>query len=266
MNRYGTCSEYTIVTGTEWGGKVPASFTRKLEEFGVFGIAGLTAFKALMAGETEFAREWKRSGSASAKGGKVFINGASGGVGTFMVQMAKHGMGCESVVASCSGANADLVKSLGADEVIDYRSTNLVQALKDWPSKNGGEKFDLIIDNVGAGADLYWESEHYLKPGSQGGRFITVGGGTSFKQMTDLAKIFLWPSVLGGGKRPFQFLALMGVSDKEWEQVNTWMADGTIKSVIEDGNRFDLDDISKAFEKLGGGRTRGKIAIRVSQE
>lgn len=266
MGKYGTCADYVVLKGTAWGGKVPVGFKKDLEEFGVFGVAGLTAFKALVAGELGFAKEWKARGEAGGRGGKVFINGGSGGVGTYMVQMAKHGMGCEAVVVSCSGANADLVKSLGADEVIDYRASNVTEALKDWCSRNGGQKFDLIVDNVGSDADFYWQSEHYLKPGTQGGRFVTVGGGTSVKQMIDMTKIFLWPSKFGGGQRPFQFLTLLGVSENEWKQLNQWIADGTVKSVIEDGNRFSLDQIAKAFEKLGKGRTRGKIAIRVSNE
>jgi NADPH:quinone reductase-like Zn-dependent oxidoreductase len=80
-----------------------------------------------------------------ATGGKVFINGGSGGVGTFTVQMAKHCFECEKVVVSCSGADADFVKALGADEVVDYRNCGdgpLSGWLRDW-SRRTGEMFNV---------------------------------------------------------------------------------------------------------------------------
>ncbi|TVY47239.1 Zinc-type alcohol dehydrogenase-like protein [Lachnellula occidentalis] len=90
------------------------------------------------------------------EGFKVVINGASGGTGTFGIQIAKI-MEC-TVTAICSGANVELCKSLGADNVIDYKSNDVIQELK-----KGGLQYDLIIDNVAVGGSIYTESHHYLK-------------------------------------------------------------------------------------------------------
>ena len=212
----------------------------------------MTALQTLKAGALPF--------NKGGRGGSVFINGASGGVGTFTVQIAKHGFGCDQVVASCSGSNVDLVKSLGADEVIDYRSTNLVEALKDWTQKNG--LFDHIVDNVGSDPNLYWYCHQYLKAG---GAYVQVGGGLDIGSLMGTAKKTLLPAILGGGKRPYTFLGLANNND-DLKLFGQWMAEGKVKAVIEDENRFDLANTKKAYEQLNTGRTRGKIVIKVGAD
>src|SRR5690606_9944021 len=95
-------------------------------EAGAVGIAGYTALQAL--------RDWGKLES----GQTVLINGAAGGVGTFAIQIAKA-MGAE-VTGVCSTRNLDLVKSLGADHIIDYTETDYTQA---------GQNYDLVVDAVG---------------------------------------------------------------------------------------------------------------------
>jgi len=259
----GTCADYTVHTGKDGIAKVPQGFMalldqgRRLEELGCVGVAGMTALQTLLMGDLPY----NRSGG-TATGGKVFINGGSGGAGTFSVQLAKHGLGCETVITSCSGSNAELVRSLGADEVIDYRSTNVIDALKEWSRKNG--PLDLIVDNVGSDPNLYWQAHHYLK--KDGGKFVVVGAGTSLSAVAALTKMMLWPGALGGGKRSFQLFMLSSTKKEHWELFGKWMAEGKLKTVIEDGNVYDLADIGKAFEKLQTGRTRGKIAIKVAED
>ncbi|KAK5075599.1 hypothetical protein LTS08_001334 [Lithohypha guttulata] len=271
-SRDGAAADFLVVKGQGWGGKIPDGWLemssrtgRSLAEFGACGVAVYSALQPLLSGDLGFSRTWKAGGSnrASGKGGKVFINGGSGGVGTFAVQLAKHCFGCDAVVASCSGANADLVKSLGADEVIDYRSVNVVDALKQYVAKNG--EFDLVVDNVGS-VDLYWNSHHFLKSGSAGGKFIMVGATISLQTMIDIPKMLLWPTVLGGGKRPVSLFALIAVPPEQHDIVGQWMVEGRLRTVIEDENRFELTDIQKAFRKLQGGRTRGKISIQVNED
>jgi NADPH:quinone reductase-like Zn-dependent oxidoreductase len=95
----------------------------ELRDASTLGIAGLTAWQTL----APFVVKGKPAGGyeGAAAGSKVFINGGSGGVGTFQIQLAKL-LGCH-VTVSCSGANAEFCRKLGADEVIDYRTENLVQ-------------------------------------------------------------------------------------------------------------------------------------------
>jgi len=263
--KHGTCADYTLHTGKDGIAKVPAGYLplldrgRTLEELGAVGVAGLTALQALMAGDLPYNRS-----HGAETGGKVFVNGASGGTGTFTVQMAKHGFGCDTVLVSCSGSNAELVKSLGADEVIDYRSTNVVDALKEWSHKNGGQKLDLIIDNVGHDPNLYWQAHHYLK--SDGGKLVQVGAGASVNDVLNVTKIMLWPSLLGGGKRKYLLFMLTSTTKEQWDLIGKWMVEGKLRTVIEDDNVFDLADIDKAFEKLRTGRTRGKIVVKIAED
>jgi len=100
-------------------------------------------------------------------GDKIFINGGSGGTGIFAIQIAKI-VGCH-VTVSCSSANAELCKSLGADVVIDYTKGNVLQALV-----NTGVTYDYVVDNVGLDKELIWKSYLYTKPQA----VYTMVGGT----------------------------------------------------------------------------------------
>lgn len=180
--------------------------------------------------------------------------------------MAKHCFGVKHIVASCSSANVDFVKSLGATEVLDYRKCGPKGPagwLEDW-SKRNDKQFDVIIDNVGSDPSLYWQCHHYLK--ADQGKYVQVGGGLSLADITMLMKEMLWPTALGGGKRTYHFT---GVENKreDFELINRWMAEDKIKCVIDDDdNRFDTVDAKKAYQKLDTGRVRGKIVIKMNDD
>lgn len=260
--KFGTCAAFTVVSGEQGIVKIPDGWRadRGIEEFAGAGVVALTALQTLKAADLPY----NKSGGQE-RGGRVFVNGGSGGVGTFTVQMAKHCFGCETVVVSCSGANAELVKSLGADEVVDYRSCGtegLSGWLREWSGRTG-KMFDVIIDNVGSDPNLYWQCHHYLKAGA--GQYVQVGAGLDFGSFATLAKKMLWPSALGGGKRKYQFLGVQNKKE-DFELIGRWMVEGKIKTVIEDDNRYDLADAGKAYAKLKSGRTRGKIVIKFDAE
>lgn len=118
------------------------------EQAAAVAIAGITALQAL------------RSYGHVRAGDKVLVNGASGGVGTFAVQLAKN-FGAE-VTGVCSTRNVELVRSLGADHVIDYTREEFTK---------GGVRYDLIIDNVGNRP--FSEYAHMLQPK---GRLVVLGG------------------------------------------------------------------------------------------
>ena len=187
------------------------------------------------------------------KGDKIFVNGGSGGTGIWTIQIAKA-LGAH-VTTSCSTANVALCKSIGADEVLDYKSKDIVEQLKE-----KGQIFNLCVDNVGTPEELYNASEFFLVPGA---KFVQVGMSSSLASVGRLAKNLLLPAFLGGGKRPYQFAHPTPVAD-DLKQLGAWLQDGSIKAVTDEV--FDFDDAPRAFEKLKTGRAKGKIVVRVKKE
>lgn len=185
-------------------------------------------------------------------GAKVFINGGSGGVGTWTVQMAKA-MGAQ-VVTTCSTDNVDLCQQLGADEVVDYRTVDVVDYLK-----QKGPEFDLLIDNVGKSTELYDVSSHVLKPG---GTFVQVGVGSSVNigTIASMAKRQLWPAFLGAPK--FYFVN-MDNNTKFLKPISDWVAEGKIKAVID--KTYSWEDVPEAYRHLREGHAKGKIVVKVEK-
>ena len=128
-------------------------------------------------------------------GGSVFINGGSGGVGTFAVQLAKI-MGASHVVSSSSARNLELLRSLGADEAVDYAAGDLAQSIEALTEGEGKDKFDLVLDVAGKDLDLYFQADKFLK---KGGRYVLVGAPT-WSDTCILLRIALLPAFLGGGR------------------------------------------------------------------
>ncbi|KAI0853538.1 reticulon-4-interacting protein 1, mitochondrial precursor [Daldinia vernicosa] len=184
-------------------------------------------------------------------GDKVFVNGGSGGTGTFGIQIAKA-LGCH-VTATCSGRNVELCRSLGADEVIDYTAENVSEALK-----AKGQVYQLVVDNVGTPADLHRAADQFLLPD---GIFVQIGGEFTVSNFATLLSRGFLPSFLGGGKRKWQYLVTNN-SHADLEQIARWMSEGKVKAVIDEV--FPYEDVPKAFEKLRTGRARGKIVIDCS--
>lgn len=203
------------------------------------GTAGLTAYQCII----PFAKA----------GDKILINGGSGGTGTFGIQFAKA-IGCH-VTTTCSTPNVQLCKDLGADEVIDYKTSDVT---KDLQAK--GQVFSLVVDNVGTPHDLYFASHNFLQ---EGGRFIQVGAAISLSAFYTILGRMLWPTFLGGGKRPFQLLAVTNKYD-DFVQMGQWMKEGKVRAVID--TAFEFDDGPKAYEKLRTGRAKGKIVVHVTDK
>lgn len=211
----------------------------RVDDAATIGIVGLTEIQAI--------KPYVKAGD------KVFINGGSGGTGVYGIQIAKA-LGCH-VTTTCSTANVELCKSLGADEVIDYKNTNIVEALA-----AKGQIFQLVVDNVGTPADLYKQSASYLLPN---GKFVQVGASSGFASLVQIGSNFLLPGFLGGGKRSYQML-ITKTSSRDLKELGVWMKEGKIKAVLDEV--FDWEDAPKAFEKLKTGRSKGKIVIHVEQD
>ena len=206
---------------------------------GTVSLAGLTAYQSIV--------------PRVKKGDRIFINGGSGGTGVFGIQIAKA-VGCH-VTTSCSTANVELCKSLGADTVVDYKKGSVLEALKAM-----GQKFDHVVDNVGSDKELIWHCHEFMQPRAA---YITVGAEPSLSTVADTLKRKVWPSFLGGMKGKVEgFWTTPKVEDLA--QIGEWMRTGEVRSIID--QRFEFEQAPQAFEKLKTGRARGKIVIDVASQ
>jgi NADPH:quinone reductase-like Zn-dependent oxidoreductase len=153
-----------------------------------------------------------------------------------------------------TGVNAQLCKDLGADEVIDYRSTDVPSHLS-----SNSQMFDFILDNVGT-PSLYWNSPSFTNPGT---KYVQIGSEVSLPFVYDIAYRFLVPAWLGGGQRPFAF-GLASTNFGDYTVLGKLVAEGRVKPVVDEV--FAFEDVKRAYEKLKRGRTKGKIVVRIRSE
>ena len=172
------------------------------------------------------------------RGHKVLVDGASGGVGTFAVQIAKS-FGAE-VTAVCSTRNVDTAQSIGADHVIDYTRENFTQS---------GQRYDLIL-----AANAYHSIFDYKRALRPKGIYVMAGGGGV--QM--LQGMFLGPllSLIGSKKMRF-FITKLNKTDLVL--LKDFLAAGKIVTVID--RRYPLSDVAEALRYLEEGHARGKVVI-----
>lgn len=171
-------------------------------------------------------------------GEHVLINGASGGVGTFAVQIAKH-LGAE-VTGVCSTAKMELVRSIGADHVIDYTETDVTTA---------GVEYDLILDTAGSHS-----MSAYRRALTPTGRYVMVGGPTGrFLRALILGPVLSMPS-----NRKFGGFNL--TADREdLAFVTELLESGDLTPVID--RRYELREVPEAIRYVEDGRAKGKVVI-----
>ncbi|RGP79923.1 zinc-binding dehydrogenase [Fusarium longipes] len=188
------------------------------------------------------------------EGDKVFLNGGGGGLGIAGIQIAKL-LGCH-VTVSCSTDKIQLCKDLGADEVIDYKTSDVMTEL----TKHSAG-MALIVDNVGnSPTDLYKRSDSILIPS---GAYIYVGARMSFAAIWNLSNSLIRPTWLGGQSRKFVRLNVKTV-DEDLKQIAAWMADGKLKTVLD--STFEFEKVQEAFDRMKTGKARGKVIVRVAGE
>src|SRR5437016_3681430 len=211
----------------------PANIT--FEQAASVNIAGITALQAL------------RDKGKVQSGQKVLINGASGGVGTFAVQIAKS-LGAD-VTGVCSTRNVDLVRSLGAGHVIDYTKEDF--------SKRG-QRYDVILDNVG---NQPWLS--YRRVLSPKGKYDMIGGGgpNDSRWVGPFGRII---AALVVSKFVNQQMGMMmaDANGKDLTILADMMESGKLKPVI-DRTYKSLAEIPDAIRYLEEGHARGKVVISV---
>jgi NADPH:quinone reductase-like Zn-dependent oxidoreductase len=188
-------------------------------------------------------------------GQKVLVHAGAGGVGTIAIQLAKH-LGAH-VATTASGANADFVRELGADEVIDYRTQDFETALSG---------YDVVLDSVG-GENLE-KSVRILKPG---GKVVGIAGppdpafarAAGSNTILKLAIAALSWRIRLQAKRAgvsYKFL-WMHASGEQLRQIARLVDDGAIRPVI--GGTFRFDQTPQALDALAQGGLRGKVVIEL---
>jgi NADPH:quinone reductase-like Zn-dependent oxidoreductase len=196
------------------------------EEAAAVPMAALTALQGL------------RDKGRIQPGQKVLINGASGGVGTFAVQMAK--LFRAEVTAVCSTAKMDQARALGADEVIDYTQEDFTSA---------GRRYDLIYAANGYHPILY-----YRRALSAKGIYVMAGG----TKAQIFQAMLLGPWISMAGRKKMSGLSSK-VDQKDLVYIKELLEAGKIKSVID--RCYPLSEVPEALRYLGEGHARGKVVI-----
>jgi NADPH:quinone reductase-like Zn-dependent oxidoreductase len=208
----------------------PANLT--FEEAAAVPVAALTALQGL------------RDHGQLQPGQKVVVNGASGGVGTFAVQIAKA-LGAE-VTAVCSSRNVEQARSLGADRVIDY-------TLEDFT--RGGERYDVILDVAGTKS---WS--RYRRVLNPDGTLVLVGAPKTnpvLGPLGHIARVRL--AAWRGSQKAVFFIAKFNRPDMD--ALRELLESGNVKPVVE--KRYELGEVGDALRYLGEGHAQGKLVINV---
>lgn len=221
----------------EYAAADPAKLSRRPagltdEQAGVVPISGLTAWQAVT-----------RVGKVEA-GHRVLVTGASGGVGTYAVQLAAV-LGAD-VTAVCSAGKADLVGSLGATHVLDYATDDLA---------DGARQYDVIIDI--AGNTPLKRLRRALAPT---GRVVIVGGETGGAIAGGLGRP-IWGALTSPLRRQKVVMFLSKETGADLDQMTDLIESGRLTPVVD--TVFPLEKAADAMAHLESGRTRGKIAISV---
>ncbi len=231
----GALAEYACTPERALAAK-PANVS--FEQVASLPLAGLTALQGLREGKIQ-------------AGQKVLINGATGGVGTFAVQIAKS-LGAE-VTAVCSTRNLDLVRSIGADHVIDYTKDDFTKS---------DERYDVIFDNVCKHS--FAERRHVLNP--KGICVLAGMGGAGVKASEAIGRI-AGNIFTARASSLFTDQKFAQYRTKSSKQDLTLLADlirtGKITPVID--RRYKLGEAPEALRYLNEGHVRGKVVITVEQ-
>jgi len=197
-------------------------------------VAGLTALQGL------------RDHGEVAAGSRVLVNGASGGVGTFAVQVAAA-LGAH-VTAVCSTKNVDTARELGADEVIDYTTTDVVGHFV-----GRRETFDVVFDIAGVHSTK--QRAQLLAPG---GRCVFVGAPSGGRILGPIRRLI--PSMVAGWFRRAHFVAFVAKSNgDDMATLGDMIERGQVRTVVDDVVPFD--ELPAALTRFREGHVAGKIVV-----
>jgi NADPH:quinone reductase-like Zn-dependent oxidoreductase len=238
--RIGTFAQFVPVKEASLAFK-PKNLT--MEEAASIPLVGLTAWQALI------------EKAKLKKGQRVFIQAGSGGVGTFAIQLAKH-LGA-TVATTTSAANASLVKSLGADVVVDYKTQDFEDVLRD---------YDMVL-NSQDGKTL----EKSLRVLKRGGKLVSISGPPDpdfGKQIAAPAFVKLVVRLLSSGVRrkakrrglDYAFL-FMKANGSQLREITRLVETGAIRPVID--RVFPFESTNDALAYVEAGRAKGKVVVKI---
>lgn len=241
--RIGTFAEFIAIDEADVALK-PANLT--MEEAASIPLVGLTAWQVLV------------DRAKLSRGQKVLIHAGSGGVGTVAIQLAKY-LGA-TVVTTASAANADLVRSLGADVVIDYKTQDFAKILSG---------YDVVLNSLDG--DTLERSLDVLKPG---GKLISISGppDPAFAKAQGLNAILkLVLGVLSGKIRrkaaakgiDYSFL-FMRADGEQLDRITALIEAGDIRPVLD--RTFAFADLNAALAYIETGRAKGKVVVTVKED
>jgi NADPH:quinone reductase-like Zn-dependent oxidoreductase len=203
------------------------------EEAAAVPVAALTALQGL------------RDKGGLARGQRVLVNGASGGVGSFAVQLAKA-LGAGHVTAVCSARNVERARSLGADRVIDYTREDYTRS---------GERFDLILDV--AGSRSWRENRRVLVPG---GTLVLAGAPSGNRLTGPLGRLArLWLASRFGSRRLVFFVCKPNRADLAL--LRDLIEGGKVRPAVD--RVYPLAQLADALEAMGEGHVQGKLVVRI---
>src|SRR5256886_5150281 len=230
--RGGAFAEYVCPRAYRAVAIKPANIT--FEQAASVNIAGITALQSLR--DKGNVQPWQ----------KVLINGASGGVGTFAVQIAKS-LGAD-VTGVCSTKNVDLVRSLGADHVIDYTKEDFAK---------GEQRYDVILDNVPNHS--LSECRRILTPN---GKYVMIGGGgpNDSRWVGPFGRV-IKTMVLSPFTSQKMGMMMADANGKDLTILADMMQSGKLKPVID--RTYKLNEVPAAIAYLEEGHARGKVIITV---
>lgn len=230
--RDGAFAEYVTIAEQRGIAPKPASIT--FAQAATVPIAGLTALQGL------------RDHGQVQPGQKVLINGASGSVGTFAVQIAKA-LGAE-VTAVCHTRHVEAIRALGADQVIDYAREDFTRS---------GQHYDLFLDV--AGGRSWQECRRVLKPNSI---FVLIGGPKTNRLIGPLVHILpIRVAAWRASQKVIFFISKMSKEDLVF--INGLLESGKVTPLID--RQYPLSEASQAMRHFAEGHPHGKIVIQVQK-
>jgi NADPH:quinone reductase-like Zn-dependent oxidoreductase len=174
----------------------------------------------------------------------VLINGASGGVGVFAIQIAKA-LGAD-VTAVCSTRNVEQSQALGADRVIDYTKNDFTRE---------PQQYDVLLDI--AGSKSFRACKRIMKPDA---RFMMIGGPMSTPLLGPLGHIAAVKlTSIGSGRRAMFFIAKFNRDDMD--ELRDLLANGTIRPVVDEV--YPFEKIGDALRTMGSGHVQGKLVVTI---